>query len=102
VRKRQQARTDYLGIVESVFGQDLGYEDSFESRRALTNLLGTLTAAEQMALTLRNVCGLTLRQCSEVMGYPYSERLRQIEAKAYRKLRHPTRSKHLKPYLDLK
>ena len=90
------ANTDYLGIADRVFGMRTIYEDSFDSRRALTKLLGTLTPQEHTVLILRNVCGRTLKECAEIVGYANSERIRQIEASALRKLRHPTRSKHLK------
>ena len=66
-------------------------------------MLDTLTSREQQVLRLR--FGLddgrarTLEEVGQVFGVT-RERIRQIEAKALRKLRHPSRSKKLKDYLD--
>ena len=66
-------------------------------------VLGTLTPREEMVLRLR--FGLvdgrsrTLEEVGKDFGVT-RERIRQIEAKALRKLRHPSRSKKLKDYLD--
>ena len=69
----------------------------------LRDVLATLTPRESKVLALR--FGLedgrprTLEEvCKEFVGT--RERIRQIEAKALRKLRHPSRSKRLKDYLD--
>ena len=72
-------------------------------KEQLNEVLGTLTEREQKVLKLR--FGLkdgktrTLEEVGEVFGIT-RERIRQIEAKALRKLRHPSRSKRLKDYLD--
>jgi RNA polymerase primary sigma factor len=72
-------------------------------REQLEDVLDTLTAREQKVLRLR--FGLddgrtrTLEEVGQVFGVT-RERIRQIEAKALRKLRHPMRSKRLKDYLD--
>jgi RNA polymerase primary sigma factor len=72
-------------------------------REQLLEVLHTLTPREEHVLMLR--FGLTdgrMRTLEEV-GKEFSitrERIRQIEAKALRKLRHPSRSKRLKDYLD--
>ena len=66
-------------------------------------MLGSLTARERRVLQLR--FGLedgrarTLEEVGKEFGVT-RERIRQIEAKALRKLRHPSRSKKLKDYLD--
>ena len=66
-------------------------------------VLRTLTPREEQVLTLR--FGLedgrprTLEEVGKVFNIT-RERIRQIEAKALRKLRHPSRSKRLKDYLD--
>ena len=72
-------------------------------KEQLINVLDTLTPREEKVLRLR--CGLDegrARTLDEV-GKEFNvtrERIRQIEAKALRKLRHPSRSKKLKDYLD--
>ena len=75
----------------------------FLLREQLRDVLGTLTPREKKVLQLR--FGLddgrsrTLEEVGQVFGVT-RERIRQIEAKALRKLRHPSRSKKLKDYLD--
>ncbi len=72
-------------------------------KEQLEDVLDTLTPREQKVLRLR--FGLddgrtrTLEEVGQVFGVT-RERIRQIEAKALRKLRHPMRSKRLKDYLD--
>ena len=72
-------------------------------REQLIEVLRTLTPREEQVLTLR--FGLedgrprTLEEVGRVFDIT-RERIRQIEAKALRKLRHPSRSKRLKDYLD--
>ncbi len=75
----------------------------FLLKEQLDDVLGTLTPREKKVLQLR--FGLedgrsrTLEEVGHVFGVT-RERIRQIEAKALRKLRHPSRSKKLKDYLD--
>ena len=75
----------------------------FLLREQLVDVLRTLTPREKKVLELR--FGLedgrsrTLEEVGQVFGVT-RERIRQIEAKALRKLRHPSRSKKLKDYLD--
>jgi RNA polymerase sigma factor (sigma-70 family) len=59
-------------------------------RRALVETLNTMRGRVVMVLVLRDVCGMTLRQCAEVLGVT-PERVRQIECKAYRMLWHRSR-----------
>ena len=72
-------------------------------KKQLENVLDTLTDREENVLRLR--FGLddgrtrTLEEVGKVFGVT-RERIRQIEAKALRKLRHPSRSKKLKDFLD--
>jgi len=72
-------------------------------KEQLEEVLDTLTAREERVLRLR--FGLedgrarTLEEVGQVFGVT-RERIRQIEAKALRKLRHPSRSKKLKDFLD--
>ena len=66
-------------------------------------VLGTLTNREQRVLTLRygleDGRGRTLEEVGKEFGVT-RERIRQIEAKALRKMRHPSRSKQLMDFLD--
>ena len=72
-------------------------------KEKLEDVLSTLTSREQRVLQLR--FGLedgrsrTLEEVGKVFNVT-RERIRQIEAKALRKLRHPSRSRKLKDYLE--
>ena len=72
-------------------------------REQLLEVLGTLTDREQKVLRLRFGLDDGRNRTLEEVGKEFNvtrERIRQIEAKALRKLRHPSRSKKLKDYLD--
>ena len=72
-------------------------------KEQLVDVLGTLTEREQKVLKLRFVLEDGRARTLEEVGKKFDvtrERIRQIEAKALRKLRHPTRSKKLKDYLE--
>ena len=72
-------------------------------KEQLEEVLGTLTEREQKVLTLRFGLEDGRARTLEEVGKEFNvtrERIRQIEAKALRKLRHPSRSKILKDYLD--
>ena len=72
-------------------------------REQLNEVLGTLTEREQKVLTLRFGLDDGRARTLEEVGKEFNvtrERIRQIEAKALRKLRHPSRSRKLKDYLD--
>jgi len=71
-------------------------------REQLTNILHTLTTREEQVITLRFGLKDGRPRTLEEVGKQFQitrERIRQIEAKALRKLRHPSRSKTLKDYL---
>ena len=72
-------------------------------REQLVEVLGTLTEREQKVLRLRFGLDDGRARTLEEVGKEFNvtrERIRQIEAKALRKLRHPSRSRKLKDYLD--
>jgi len=72
-------------------------------REQLVEVLGTLTDREQKVLRLRFGLDDGRARTLEEVGKEFNvtrERIRQIEAKALRKLRHPSRSRKLKDYLD--
>ncbi|MCH2376884.1 MAG: RNA polymerase sigma factor RpoD [Pelagibacterales bacterium] len=68
-----------------------------------TKILATLTPREERVLRMRFGIGMNTDHTLEEVGLQFSvtrERIRQIEAKALRKLKHPSRSKHLKSFLE--
>ncbi len=72
-------------------------------KEQLQEVLGTLTEREQKVLTLRFGLEDGRARTLEEVGKEFNvtrERIRQIEAKALRKLRHPSRSRKLKDYLE--
>ena len=72
-------------------------------RQACSAVLATLTPREERVLRMRFGIGMTSDHTLEEVGQQFSvtrERIRQIEAKALRKLKHPSRSKKLRTFLD--
>jgi RNA polymerase primary sigma factor len=70
---------------------------------ATMEILGTLTQREAKVLRMRFGIGMNTDHTLEEVGKQFDvtrERIRQIEAKALRKLRHPSRSEHLRSFLD--
>ncbi|WP_296670658.1 RNA polymerase sigma factor RpoD [Sulfuricaulis sp.] len=70
---------------------------------ATSEILETLTAREAKVLRMRFGIGMNTDHTLEEVGKQFDvtrERIRQIEAKALRKLRHPSRSEHLRSFLD--
>ena len=73
-------------------------------REATKSVLGSLTAREAKVLRMRFGIDMNTDHTLEEVGKQFDvtrERIRQIEAKALRKLRHPTRSEQLRSFLDL-
>ena len=69
----------------------------------MVDVLGTLTPREEKVLKLRFGLDDGRARTLEEVGREFNvtrERIRQIEAKALRKLRHPSRSKKLRDYLE--
>lgn len=74
-----------------------------EMRRALETVIETLTQREKQILRLRFGLDDGNPRTLEEIGRKFNvtrERIRQIEAKALRKLRHPSRAKKIRDYLD--
>ena len=72
-------------------------------REITTRVLATLTAREERVLRMRFGIGMNSDHTLEEVGKQFSvtrERIRQIEAKALRKLKHPSRSRRLQSFLD--
>ena len=72
-------------------------------RQACSSVLATLTPREERVLRMRFGIGMTSDHTLEEVGQQFSvtrERIRQIEAKALRKLKHPSRSKKLRTFLE--
>jgi RNA polymerase primary sigma factor len=98
---------------------DTNFGDFIEDKRAISpanataytilkeemdNILNTLTEREKRVLRLRFGIGDGYPRTLEEVGSIFNvtrERVRQIEAKALRKLRHPTRSRRLKNFLEI-
>ena len=87
--------------VNAISVEDLAVNKTL--REGLKEILGELTSREQKILNLRFGLDDGRARTLEEVGKEFSvtrERIRQIEAKALRKLRHPSRSRKVKDYLD--
>ena len=92
---------DFLEDEKSKAPQD--YAESGMLREQLAAVLNTLTPREEMVIRLRYGLDDAHPRTLEDVGKEFGvtrERIRQIEAKALRKLRHPNRSKRLKDFTD--
>jgi RNA polymerase primary sigma factor len=72
-------------------------------RETTTRVLASLTPREERVLRMRFGIGMNTENTLAVVGQQFSltrERIRQIEAKALRKLKHPSRSRILRSFLD--
>ena len=72
-------------------------------REATTRVLSSLTPREERVLRMRFGIGMNTDHTLEEVGQQFNvtrERIRQIEAKALRKLKHPSRSRKLRSFLD--
>ena len=87
--------TKALAPLEQAIKSNLG--------EATTKILSTLTPREERVLRMRFGVGMNTDHTLEEVGLQFSvtrERIRQIEAKALRKLKHPSRSKQFKSFLE--
>ena len=92
---------DFIEDKNAVLPLDAAVQSNL--RAATTRVLASLTAREERVLRMRFGIGMNTDHTLEEVGQQFSvtrERIRQIEAKALRKLQHPSRSRKLKSFLD--
>ena len=92
---------DFIEDKTAVMPVDAAIQSNLKD--ATTRILSTLTAREEKVLRMRFGIGLQSDHTLEEVGQQFSvtrERIRQIEAKALRKLKHPSRSRKLRSFLD--
>lgn len=92
----QEQVMSLLPDYETTYIQDFDKKDLEE---VMNVMLGTLDNKHRKVLDLRYKEGLTLEEIADQYNIT-RERVRQIEARALRQLRHPTRSEFLKPFLE--
>ena len=92
---------DFIEDKNSVIPIDAAIQSNL--RDATTRVLSSLTPREERVLRMRFGIGMNTDHTLEEVGQQFSvtrERIRQIEAKALRKLKHPSRSKKLKSFIE--
>jgi RNA polymerase primary sigma factor len=92
---------DFIEDKNAVLPVDAAIQSNLKD--ATTRILSTLTAREEKVLRMRFGIGLQSDHTLEEVGQQFSvtrERIRQIESKALRKLRHPSRSRRLRSFID--
>ncbi len=92
---------DFIEDKNAVIPLDAAIQSNL--RETTTKVLATLTAREERVLRMRFGIGMNTDHTLEEVGQQFSvtrERIRQIEAKALRKLKHPSRSRLLRSFLE--
>ena len=92
---------DFIEDKNAVLPIDAAIQSNL--RETTTRVLATLTPREERVLRMRFGIGMNTDHTLEEVGQQFSvtrERIRQIEAKALRKLKHPSRSRKLRSFLD--
>jgi RNA polymerase primary sigma factor len=92
---------DFIPDVNAVQPIDAAIQSNL--RETTTRVLASLTPREERVLRMRFGIGMNTDHTLEEVGQQFSvtrERIRQIEAKALRKLKHPSRSRKLRSFLD--
>jgi len=92
---------DFIHDQNAVIPLDAAIHENL--REQTTQILASLTPREERVLRMRFGIGMNTDHTLEEVGQQFSvtrERIRQIEAKALRKLKHPSRSRKLKSFLD--
>ncbi len=93
---------DFIEDKNAVVPLDAAIQSNL--RETTTSVLSTLTAREERVLRMRFGIGMNTDHTLEEVGQQFSvtrERIRQIEAKALRKLKHKSRSRKLRSFLDI-
>jgi RNA polymerase primary sigma factor len=92
---------DFIEDKNAVLPIDAAIQSNL--RETTTRVLASLTPREERVLRMRFGIGMNTAHTLEAVGQQFSvtrERIRQIEAKALRKLKHPSRSRKLRSFLD--
>ena len=92
---------DFIEDKNALLPSDAAIQSNL--RETTTRVLASLTAREERVLRMRFGIGMNTDHTLEEVGQQFSvtrERIRQIEAKALRKLKHPSRSRKLRSFLD--
>ncbi|WP_084862664.1 RNA polymerase sigma factor RpoD [Salibaculum halophilum] len=92
---------DFIEDKQAVLPLDSAIQDNLKD--TTTRVLSSLTPREERVLRMRFGIGMNTDHTLEEVGQQFSvtrERIRQIEAKALRKLKHPSRSRKLRSFLD--
>jgi len=92
---------DFIEDKNAVLPIDAAIQSNL--RETTTRVLASLTAREERVLRMRFGIGMNTDHTLEEVGQQFTvtrERIRQIEAKALRKLKHPSRSRKLRSFLD--
>jgi len=92
---------DFIEDKEAIIPLDAAIQSNL--RESTTRVLASLTPREERVLRMRFGIGMNTDHTLEEVGQQFSvtrERIRQIEAKALRKLKHPSRSRKLRSFLD--
>jgi RNA polymerase primary sigma factor len=92
---------DFIEDKNAVMPLDMAIHSNL--REATTRVLSSLTPREERVLRMRFGIGMNTDHTLEEVGQQFNvtrERIRQIEAKALRKLKHPSRSRRLRSFLD--
>jgi RNA polymerase primary sigma factor len=92
---------DYIEDKDAILPIDAAIQSNL--KETTTRVLASLTAREERILRMRFGIGMNSDHTLEEVGQQFSvtrERIRQIEAKALRKLKHPSRSRVLRSFID--
>jgi RNA polymerase primary sigma factor len=100
-RPPHRERADFIEDKNAILPIDAAIQSNL--RETTTRVLASLTPREERVLRMRFGIGMNNDHTLEEVGQQFSvtrERIRQIEAKALRKLKHPSRSRILRSLLD--